>query len=208
MILPPQYFTPASSSFSAPVYPSSSGVGSLSISGSFEDKPPLLEELGINTRQIWWKTLSIMNPFRVNPNLHEDGDLVGPFLFPMAFGLFQFLAGKFHFGIILGWVIVASLFLYVVFNMVAGRNRNLGLYRCLSLIEYSMQPMLIFYALPLLVPHGGVVIFAMAMVSVLWSTQVCTRLMVEIASCGDEHRGLIAYAYWLVYLPFSLLIIS
>ncbi|XP_042399426.1 protein YIPF5 homolog [Zingiber officinale] len=199
--------TTASSSFSAPVYASSSGVGSLSVSGSFEDEPPLLEELGINTRQIWRKTLSIMNPFRVNPNLHEDGDLSGPFLFLMAFGLFQLLAGKFHFGIILGWVTVASLFLYVVFNMLAGRNGNLDLYRCLSLIGYCMLPMVIFSALSLFVPHGGVVIFAMALVFVLWSTRVCTRLLVELASCGDEHRGLIAYACWLVYLLFSLLII-
>ncbi|WOL06883.1 hypothetical protein Cni_G15617 [Canna indica] len=200
--------TPASSSFSAPVFASSSGGGgSLSVSGSFEDEPPLLEELGINTRQIWRKTLSILNPLRVNANLHEDGDLSGPFLFLMAFGLFQLLAGKFHFGIILGWVIVAALFLYVVFNMLAGRNGNLDLYRCVSLVGYCMLPMVIFSALSLFVPHGGVVIFTMAAAFVLWSTRVCTALLVELASCGDEHRGLIAYACLLVYMLFSLLII-
>ncbi|RWW01537.1 hypothetical protein GW17_00035432 [Ensete ventricosum] len=192
---------PASSSFSAPVF------ASASVTGSFEEEPPLLEELGINTRQIWRKTVSILNPFRVNPSLHEDADLSGPFLFLMAFGLFQLLAGKFHFGIILGWVTVAALFLYVVFNMLAGRNGNLDLYLCLSLIGYCMLPMVIFSALSLLVPHDGVVIFLMAAVFVLWSTRVCTGLLVELASCGDEHRGLIAYACWLVYMLFSLLII-
>ncbi|URE02510.1 hypothetical protein MUK42_20713 [Musa troglodytarum] len=186
---------PASSS-SAPVFAPAAG-GGFSVSGSFEDVPPLLEELGINTRQIWRKTISILNPFRVNPNLHEDADLSGPFLFLMAFGLFQLLAGKFHFGIILGWVTVAALFLYIVFNMLAGRNGNLDLYRCLSLIGYCMLPMVIFSALSLFVLHGGVVIFLMAAVFVLWSTRVCTALLVELASCGDEHRGLIAYACWL-----------
>ncbi|KAI3816868.1 hypothetical protein L1987_10652 [Smallanthus sonchifolius] len=83
--------------------------------------------------------MSILNPFRVKADLHEDADLSGPFLFLMAFGLFQLLAGKLHFGIILRWVTVASLFLYVVFNMLAGRNGNLDLYRCLSLIGYCQK---------------------------------------------------------------------
>ncbi|OVA05992.1 Yip1 domain [Macleaya cordata] len=193
-----------STSFSAPVF----GANTAGTIGSgFEDELPLLEELGINTRQIWKKSTSILNPFRVNANLHEDADLSGPFLFLMAFGLFQLLAGKLHFGIILGWVTVASLFLYVVFNMLAGKNGNLDLYRCLSLIGYCMLPMVIFSAFSLFLPQGGVVVFAMAGVFVLWSTRVCTRLLVELASCGDEHRGLIAYACCLIYLLFSLLVI-
>ncbi|XP_020108878.1 protein YIPF5 homolog [Ananas comosus] len=194
----------ASSSSAAPIF---SGPISAASSASFEDEPPLLEELGINTRQIWRKTTSILNPVRVNPNLHEDADLSGPFLFLMAFGLFQLLAGKFHFGIILGWVTVAALFLYVVFNMLAGRNGNLDLYRCVSLVGYCMLPMVIFSAVSLFVPHEGVLIFGLGAVFVLWSTRVCARLLVELASCGDDHRGLIAYACWLVYMLFSLLVI-
>ena len=176
-------------------------------STSFEDEPPLLEELGINTKQIWNKTISILNPFRVKSDLHEDADLSGPFLFLMAFGLFQLLAGKLHFGIILGWVTVASLFLYVVFNMLAGRNGNLDLYRCLSLIGYCMLPIVIFSALALFLPQGGVLVFGMMGVFVIWATRVCTRLLVELASCGDEHRGLIAYACFLIYMLFSLLVV-
>ncbi|KAG0481190.1 hypothetical protein HPP92_012048 [Vanilla planifolia] len=192
-----------SSSFSpAPVF-----AGGTFTSGTFEDEPPLLEELGINTRQIWRKTVSILNPLRVNHNLHEDADLSGPFLFLLAFGLFQLLAGKFHFGIILGWVTVAALFIYVVFNMLAGRSGNLDLYRCLSLVGYCMLPMVIFSAVSLFVPHGGVVIFVMGGVFALWSTRVCTQLLVELASCGEENRGLVAYACLLVYLLFSLLVI-
>ncbi|XP_058107467.1 uncharacterized protein LOC131251027 [Magnolia sinica] len=189
----------ASASFSAPAY----GV----VGPTFEDELPLLEELGINTRQIWRKTTSILNPLRLNPAIHEDADLSGPFIFITAFGLFQLLAGKLHFGIILGWVTVSSLFLYVVFNMLAGRNGNLDLYRCLSLVGYCMLPMVIFSAASLFVPEGGSVVFGMAAVFVLWSTRVCTRLLVELASCGDEHRGLIAYACCLVYMLFSLLVI-
>ncbi|KAH0745501.1 hypothetical protein KY285_007158 [Solanum tuberosum] len=194
----------ASTSFSTPQFASTiiGGGGSM----GFEDEPPLLEELGINTKQIYQKTISIMNPFRVKADLHEDADLSGPFIFLMAFGLFQLLAGKLHFGIILGWVIMASLFLYVVFNMLAGRNGNLDLYRCVSLIGYCMLPIVILSAISLFLP-GGLVIKVVTGVFVLWSTRVCTRLVVELASCGDEHRGLIAYACFLIYMLFSLLVI-
>ncbi|XP_070031364.1 uncharacterized protein [Nicotiana tomentosiformis] len=178
----------ASTSFSTPQFASTTIGGG---STGFEDEPPLLEELGINTKQIYQKTLSILNPFRVKSDLHEDADLSGPFIFLMAFGLFQLLAGKLHFGIILGWVIMASLFLYVVFNMLAGRNGNLDLYRCVSLIGYCMLPIVILSAISLFLP-GGLVIKVVTGVFVIWSTRVCTRLVVELASCGDEHRGLIA----------------
>lgn len=201
--------SPASTSFSTPQFGTIGGGGGGSGTGgvNFDDEPPLLEELGINTKQIWNKTASILNPFRVKADLHEDADLSGPFLFLMAFGLFQLLAGKLHFGIILGWVTVASLFLYVVFNMLAGRNGNLDLYRCLSLIGYCMLPIVILSAVALFVPQGGLVIFVMMGIFVIWSTRVCTRLLVELASCGDEHRGLIAYACFLIYMLFSLLVV-
>ncbi|CAN6438938.1 unnamed protein product [Victoria cruziana] len=191
----------SSTTFAPPIF------GGYGIGSTFEDELPLLEELGINTRLIWKKSLSILNPFRVNPNLHEDADLSGPFIFLMAFGLFQLLAGKLHFGIILGWVTVASLFLYVVFNMLAGRDGTLDLYRCLSLVGYCMFPMVLFSALSLFVPQRGLAVYIMAAVFVIWSTRVCTVLLVELASYGDEHRGLVGYACFLVFLLFSLLVI-
>lgn len=195
--------SPASTSFTTPQFGSVIGGAS----ANFDDEPPLLEELGINTKQIWNKTASILNPFRVKADLHEDADLSGPILFIMAFGLFQLLAGKLHFGIIFGWTTVASLFLYVVFNMLAGRNGNLDLYRCLSLIGYCMLPIVMLSALSLFVPQGGVLIFGMTGVFVIWATRVSTSLLVELASCGDEHGGLIAYACFLIYMLFSLLVV-
>ncbi|KAF3434484.1 hypothetical protein FNV43_RR25587 [Rhamnella rubrinervis] len=193
---------PPSTSFSTPQFPSNT----VPVNANFDDEPPLLDELGINTKQIWSKTVSILNPFRINPNLHDDADLSGPFLFLLAFGLFQLLAGKIHFGIILGWVSVAAIFLYVVFNMLAGRNGTLDLYRCLSLIGYCMLPMVILSALSLFIPQGCLVVPVMATVFVVWSTRLCTRLLVEVAR-WDEHRGLVAYACFLIYMLFSLLVI-
>ncbi|KAB1225356.1 Protein YIPF5 [Morella rubra] len=191
-----------SASFSAPQL----GPTITSANPNFDDEPPLLEELGINTKHIWSKTISILNPLRPNPNLQSDADLSGPFLFFLAFGLFQLLAGKFHFGILLGWATISAVFLYIVFNMLAGRNGGLDLYRCLSLIGYSMLPMVILSALSLFVPQGGPVILVIAAAFVVWSTRVCARLLVEAAS-WNEHPGLVAYACFLIYTLFSLLVI-
>lgn len=174
---------------------------------NFEDEEPLLDELGIHPDQIWKKTKSILNPFRVNPTVHKDSDLSGPIFLYMSFCLFQLLAGKIQFGVILGWIVVSSIFLYVVFNMLAGRNGNLDLHTCTSVVGYCMLPVVILSAASLFVPQGGVVRFAIAAVFVLWATRVCTGLMVALADGGDEHRGLIAYACFLIYTLFSLLVI-
>ncbi|EPS69093.1 hypothetical protein M569_05673 [Genlisea aurea] len=200
----------ASTSYAPPPQISSSFGGVVGGGGGgtgFEDEPPLLEELGINTKQIYQKTLSVLNPFRINSDLHEDADLFGPFLFLMAFGLFQLLAGKLHFGIILGWMTMASAFLYVVFNMLAGRNGNLDLYKCLSLIGYCMLPIVLLSAISLFAPQGGIAIMLLTVLFVIWSTRVCAGLVVQLARYGDEHMGLIAYPCLLIYMLFSLLVI-
>uniref|UniRef100_A0ACD5XAV5 Uncharacterized protein n=1 Tax=Avena sativa TaxID=4498 RepID=A0ACD5XAV5_AVESA len=65
--------------------------------------------------------------------------------------------------------------------------------------------MVVFSAVALFLPRGGGVIFGVAMGFVLWSTRFCAGLL---ASGADEHRGLIAFACCLVYMLFSLLVIS
>ncbi|PIK49696.1 hypothetical protein BSL78_13428, partial [Apostichopus japonicus] len=65
--------------------PYNSGGGGYS--DSFEDEPPLLEELGINFEHIYQKTLSVLNPLReTDPAAIADCDLAGPLVFALAFG--------------------------------------------------------------------------------------------------------------------------
>ncbi|KAL3688673.1 hypothetical protein R1sor_014982 [Riccia sorocarpa] len=186
---------------------SSYGGGGAGGFGAFEDEPPLLEELGINVPQIIRKTLTVLNPLRINPDLHEDADLSGPFMFCMLFGLFQLLAGKFHFGIILGWTSLASLFLYIVFNLLAGRNGSLELYRAFSLVGYCLLPMVALSALSLFIPHRGIISFVISAIAVLWSTRACTSLLMVLFPTADEHRSLVAYPCALIYIAFTLLIV-
>ncbi|CAL9246602.1 unnamed protein product [Arabidopsis halleri] len=187
---------------------SSSSSFARGVSASFEDEEPLLDELGIHPDQIWKKTRSILNPFRINQTVHKDSDLSGPIFLYLALCLFQLLAGKIQFGVILGWVVVSSIFLYIVFNMLAGRNGNLNLHTCTSLVGYSLLPVVILSAVSLFVPQGaGPVRFVLGAAFVLWATRACSNLVVSLADGGEEHRGLISYACFLIYTLFSLLVI-
>jgi hypothetical protein len=60
---------------------------------SFEDEPPLLEELGINFSHIFQKTLAVLTPFRkMDSSLHiNDDDLAGPLVFASLFASFLLL---------------------------------------------------------------------------------------------------------------------
>ncbi|XP_050230439.1 uncharacterized protein LOC126679447 [Mercurialis annua] len=178
-----------------------------SAGANFDDEEPLLDELGIHPDQIWRKTKSILNPFRVNPNVHKDSDLSGPIFLYLSLCLFQLLAGKIQFGVILGWIVVSSIFLYIVFNMLAGRNGNLDLHTCTSVIGYCLLPVVMLSAISLFLPNGGAIRFMVAGMFVIWATRVCTNLMVSVADGGEEHRGLISYACFLIYTLFSLLVI-
>ncbi|XP_010426898.1 PREDICTED: protein YIPF5 homolog [Camelina sativa] len=212
--IPFMSFDAASAAASAPAGPFGGTIASSSSFGggggyaSFEDEEPLLDELGIHPDQIWKKTRSILNPFRVNKTVHKDSDLSGPIFLYLALCLFQLLAGKIQFGVILGWVVVSSIFLYIVFNMLAGRNGNLNLHTCTSLVGYSLLPVVMLSAVSLFVPQGaGPVRFVIAAAFVLWATRACSNLVVSLADGGEEHRGLISYACFLIYTLFSLLVI-
>ncbi|CAL0310516.1 unnamed protein product [Lupinus luteus] len=168
----------AASTSSGPIYTGSIAGGS----ANFDDEEPLLDELGIHPDQIWSKIRSVLNPFRVNHTVHKDSDLSG-------------------------WIVVSSIFLYVVFNMLAGRTGNLDLHTCTSVVGYCTLPVVMFSAVSLFLPQGGVVAVAIAAVFVLWATRASTGLIVSLTDGGDEHHGLVAYACFLIYSLFSLLVV-
>ncbi|KAK4765948.1 hypothetical protein SAY87_007590 [Trapa incisa] len=193
----------SSSAYGGPI----GGGGGPSGSASFEDEEPLLDELGIHPDQIWKKTRAILNPIRIDPTIHRDSDLSGPIILYLCLCLFQLLSGKIQFGVILGWIVVSSMFLYVVFNMLAGRNGRLNLHTCTSVVGYCLFPVVILSAVSLFLPQGNYGRFAVAEVFVLWATRACTSLMVALADGEEEHRGLVAYACFLIYTLFSLLVV-
>lgn len=91
--------------------------------------------------------------------------------------------------------------------MLAGRTGNLDLHTCTSVVGYCMLPVVIFSALSLFLPIDGVIRLSVAAIFVLWAMRASTGLVVSLADGGDEHGGLIAYASFLIYTLFSLLVI-
>lgn len=190
--------------------PPRAGIGAGSFGGgAFEDEPPLLEELGINIPQILRKIASVLNPVRVNADLHEDGDLSGPLFFTLLLGMTQLLAGKVHFGILLGWGSVAALFVYAVVNLLVGGHTKwpLDLYRSFSLVGYCLLPLVVLSSLALFLPKGGLASLVLGALTVLWATKTCSYLLVTLIPHAQEHRLLLAYPCALVYSTIALLIL-
>ncbi|KAK9749940.1 hypothetical protein RND81_02G160400 [Saponaria officinalis] len=155
---------------------------------------------------IWRKTRSLLNPFRLDPSLHSsDPDLSGPFLYYLSFSLFQLLAGKVQFGIILGWIAISSVFLYSVLNFLADRHGSLDLYRCVTVVGYCLMPVVLFSAAALFLPPIGSSVVVVA-VFFVWATRVCSRLLAEDSLGCPENRGLIAFPCLLIYTLFFMLV--
>eukprot|EP00850_Spirogloea_muscicola_P016713 SM000138S00020 [mRNA] locus=s138:15970:17814:- [translate_table: standard] len=187
--------------------PPRAGLGGTGLGNYFDDEPPLLEELGINIPLIVRRVTSMLNPMRLNVELHEDGDLSGPLLLCMLLGLCQLLAGKVYFGVVLGWSALASLFLYYVVSMLAGAERGLPLYRCCSLFGYCLLPLVLLSAVTIFLPPGTSVALLAAGLMVLWSARSCSGLFVALLPHMEQHRQLLAYSCALTYAAFALLII-
>jgi len=90
---------------------------------SFEDEPPLLEELGINLTHIRVKTLAVLNPMsRLESEIIGDRDLAGPIMFCLLLGAILLLTGKVHFGYIYGIGTLGCLGIYVLMNLMSERG--------------------------------------------------------------------------------------
>ncbi|KAK9749943.1 hypothetical protein RND81_02G160700 [Saponaria officinalis] len=166
----------------------------------------LFSKLGYLPTLIWRKNRSLLNPFRPDPSLNSsDPDLSGPFLYYISFSLFQLLAEKVQFGIILGWIAISSVFLYSVLNFLAGRHGSLDLYRCVSVVGYCLMSVVLFSAAALFLPPIGSSV-VVAAVFVVWATRVCSRLLAKDSLGCSEHRVLIAFPCLLIYTLFSLLV--
>ena len=70
-------------------------------------------ELGIDIPAILRRTFGILT-FRLGSQDAENLDLGGPLIFMALLGAAHLLAGKLHFGYILGWTVVASMLLWWV----------------------------------------------------------------------------------------------
>lgn len=77
---------------------------------------------------------------RLTPEVLRDLDLGGPLLLAAALGFLHLLMGKLHFGVILGWTVVASLAISWVASLIAGPAvRAVDVYSCSCLLGKSKR---------------------------------------------------------------------
>lgn len=175
--------------------------------GSFDDEPPLLEELGIDLGGILRRTRGVLIGRLRGPDM-EELDVGGPLLFSAVLGASHLVwQGKVHFGVILGWSVLAAIVLWFVVRNIAGDSpdvRKCDLSSCYSCLGYALLPMVAFSLLSILLPKGYIAAGAGAVVS-LWCASLASRLFVRRSPVLVHYRNLVAYPCLLAYSAFALL---
>ncbi|CAN8065457.1 unnamed protein product [Agarophyton chilense] len=168
---------------------------------SFEDEPPLLEELGINVPAMIAKAKAVANPFsNIDSTFADEADMTGPILLWLLLGCLLLLQGKIQFSFIYGQATVGCLAVYFVFNLMS--QRGIDLYRSISVLGYSMLPMVIlsFFAIfrPLRTLRVAQIVLGGG--CIFWSTTTATKIFVAVLAMHDQ--------FWLVWYPLALLYTS
>jgi hypothetical protein len=192
----------------APSFESSGGSsGSIAAGGvynSFEDEPPLLEELGINFDHIRAKTQAVLHPGRSIPaHMMDDADLAGPLVFCLALGFCLLLTGKVHFGYIYGFGIVGCVLMFSILNLMSA-DEGIDLHRTTSILGYCLLPIVLLAALNVIFNLRGTVGGALTLIAIAWCTHTATRFF-ETALDMREQRYLIAYPVFLLFSCFALI---
>lgn len=172
---------------------------------TFDDEPPLLEELGINFDHIYQKTIAVLNPFRhTESSIVNEIDLTGPFVFCMALGTAMLMAGKVQFGYIYGIGAVGVVGMWLLLNLMAPKGAHLGVIA--SILGYCILPIVLlslFNIFPFFDLQGKIGTVA-SVSSVLW----CSLSASKLFSDGLEMKRqqvLVAYPCAILYAVFALL---
>lgn len=174
-----------------------------SSSDSYEDEPPLLEELGINFDHITQKTLAVLNPFKAaEHDMMQDTDLAGPLVFCLAFGGSLMLCGKLQFGYIYGIGVVGCMAMYFLLNMMSLTGVSVGC--VVSVLGYCLLPMVILSSSAVLLSLKGMIGIVLTVLAVVWCSFSSSKLFVSALSMENQ-QPLVAYPCGLVYGVFALL---
>ncbi|XP_078683522.1 protein YIPF5-like isoform X3 [Branchiostoma floridae x Branchiostoma belcheri] len=201
----PNIFTPdTSSSYAGYTQDGASPMGQ-GDPNSFEDEPPLLEELGINFDHITQKTMTVLNPTKeTDASILGDGDLAGPLVFCLMFGSCLLLGGKVHFGYIYGIGGIGCVSLWCLLNMMS--LTGVSVWTVASILGYCLLPMVFLSGASIILSLQGVLGQILATLSVGWCSLSASKLFVSALAMHDQQL-LVAYPCALLYGVFALLTI-
>ncbi|CAG9461309.1 unnamed protein product [Pedinophyceae sp. YPF-701] len=181
--------------------------GGMARGGSFsnlQDEPPLLEELGIDVQGIFRRAVAAL---QWNPSLAamRELDMGGALLIVMAVGATQLLMAKLHFGVLLGWSVIAATAISWMARMVSGGSPNvLSVYSTLCLLGYCLMPMVVLSFVALVLPHG-LLLHTIAALAAGWSAHAAALVHVGLSEGLAQHKWIIFYPYLCYFAIMALL---
>ncbi|KAM9477308.1 protein YIPF7 [Clarias gariepinus] len=172
---------------------------------SFEDEPPLLEELGINFDHIWQKTLTVLNPMKpADGSIMNETDLTGPVIFCITLGATLLMAGKVHFGYVYGISALGCAGMYILLNLMSISTISYG---CVaSVLGYCLLPMVALSAFAVFYSLQGVIGILLALFVIGWCSLSASKIFTTTLDMGGQQL-LVAYPCTLLYGVFALLTI-
>jgi hypothetical protein len=190
-------------------------TGSLSSSQNYStqcefEEPPLLEELGINTDQIFEKCVAVLKPFhsgvKCNVNMLCETDFAGPVALCILLSACLLLAGsKAHFGYVYGLIMISCIAMYILLTLMMTEG-NVTFGSVASVLGYCLLPVVVLSVLGIFLPLYSLLGCTCAAFSVMWSSLSASKLFV-IMSGDPQQRPLIAYACILLYGAFALAVV-
>lgn len=172
----------------------------------YENEPPLLEELGINFEFILQKTSYVLIPRwkELDVEVLADGDITGPLVFMTVFGCCLLLTGRVHFGYLFGFGTLGASAINILLNLMSEINIDLTV--TLSVLGYSVLPVVLLSAVKIIFSLKDVVGFIIATCCVLWSSAIATSFIEKVAQMRHQ-RYLVAYPLLLFYSMFAIITI-
>ncbi|XP_032079570.1 protein YIPF7 [Thamnophis elegans] len=166
-------------------------------SDSFDEEPPLLEELGINFHHIWQKTLTVLNPVKpAEASIMNETDLAGPLVFCLALGSTWLLAGKVHFSYVHGISVVGCLAIHALLNLMSVVGVSRG---CVaSVLGYSLLPMVILSTCAVFFSLQGVFGTLVALIIIGWCSLSASKIFASTLAMEGQ-QVLVAYPCGLFY---------
>ncbi|KAM4811736.1 protein YIPF7 [Urocitellus parryii] len=170
---------------------------------SFDEEPPLLEELGINFDHIWQKTLTVLNPMKpADGSIMNETDLTGPILFCIALGATLLLAGKVQFGYVYGMSAIGCLGIHALLNLMSSAGVSYG---CVaSVLGYCLLPMVILSSCAIFFSLQGTFGTLSALIIIGWCSLSASKIFISALDMEGQQL-LIAYPCALLYGLFALL---
>ena len=187
---------------------STSSASSFGYDPSYDDEPPLLEELGVDFADIWSKTKLVLKPSmsEIDESLVEEADLAGPIVFVFTLGGMLMLHGKLHFGYVYGFGMSSCVATYVLLNLMTESDAGIEFSAVVSFLGYCLLPVIALAMAAIAVDMTSPVGTCLAALSVLACTGTSTRLF-EAKLHMRHQRYLIAYPLALIYSCFVLITI-